>query len=194
MKFALLLFSILFGQICFAQSTIDSTQVVSADTTTIIDTVKVHSVKLATIFSAALPGAGQVYNHIAMPKGKKKAYWKVPLIYAGLGATTYFALKNNAEQVAIKNEYRFREITGFENDPDYMNFDNQGLLTLYNQKLNRRDLFFMGMGLVYLIQIADAAVEAHFVKFDVSEDLTFSIRPTILPSTHLGVALSLKFR
>ncbi|MEZ4890585.1 MAG: DUF5683 domain-containing protein [Crocinitomicaceae bacterium] len=62
------------------------------------DSTKQHSVKLAAILSAALPGAGQVYNHIAMPKGKKKAYWKVPLIYAGLGVTGYFAVKNHLEQ------------------------------------------------------------------------------------------------
>ena len=55
------------------------------------DTTKKHSVKTATILSLALPGAGQVYNHIAMPKGKKKAYWKVPLIYAGV-ALTFFLM------------------------------------------------------------------------------------------------------
>ncbi len=194
MKFALLLFIAFFGHHLFAQTTPDSTQAVITDTSTVADTAKVHSIKLAAIFSAVIPGAGQVYNHIAMPKGQKKAFWKVPLIYAGLGVTTYFALKNNSEQRAIKTEFRFRESTGFENDPDYFNYDSQGFLTLYNQKSNRRDLFFMGLGLVYLIQVADAAVEAHFVKFDVSEDLTMSIRPTILPSNQLGIALSFKFR
>ena len=43
------------------------------------DTVKTHSWKKAILFSAVVPGSGQIYNHIAMPKGKKKAYWKVPL-------------------------------------------------------------------------------------------------------------------
>lgn len=167
------------------------------DSLAVSDTVKTHSVKLATIFSTALPGAGQVYNHMAMPKGKKKAFWKVPLIYAGLGATTYFALKNNSEQRAIKSEYTFRVDpinNGAINDPTYFSYDNQGLLTLYNQKVNRRDLFFIGVGLVYLIQIADAAVEAHFVDFDVSDDLSFSIRPAFLPSNHFGMALSFNFR
>lgn len=164
------------------------------DTLSIADTAQVHSVKKAAIFSAILPGAGQVYNHIAMPKGKKKAYWKIPLIYAGLGATTYFALKNNSEQSAIKAEYRYRQTNIFSNDPNYSSYDDQGLITLYNQKVTRRDLFFIGMGVVYLLQIADAAVEAHFVNFDVSEDLSMSIRPAFLPSNHVGMTVALKFR
>lgn len=167
---------------------------VSNDTILVADSVHVHSVKKAVIFSAILPGAGQVYNHIAMPKGKKKAYWKVPLIYAGLGATTYFALKNNSEQRAIKAEYRFRESNLYSSDPNYSSYDDAGLITLYDQKVTRRDLFFIGLGVVYLLQIADAAVEAHFVNFDVSEDLSMSIRPAFLPSNHLGMTVALKFR
>ena len=65
-----------------------------------------HSVRKAAIFSAVLPGAGQVYNHLAMPKGQKKAYWKVPIIYAGLGATGYFALKNNSLKSITQNLQR----------------------------------------------------------------------------------------
>lgn len=164
------------------------------DTISVADTARVHSVKKAVIFSAIVPGAGQVYNHIAMPKGKKKAYWKVPLIYAGLGATTYFALKNNSEQRAIKAEYRFREANFFSNDPAYSSYDDGGLITLYNQKVTRRDLFFIGLGFVYLLQIADAAVEAHFVNFDVSDDLSMSFRPAFLPSNHVGLTLALKFK
>ncbi len=164
------------------------------DTIPAADSVRVHSVRKAVIFSAVLPGAGQVYNHIAMPKGKKKAYWKVPLIYAGLGATTYFALKNNSEQRAIKAEYRFRETNFYTNNPTYSSYDDLGLITLYDQKVTRRDLFFIGLGFVYLLQLADAAVEAHFVNFDVSEDLSMSIRPAFLPSNHFGMTIALKFR
>ena len=60
-----------------ASAAIDDSTVIAKDT--------VHSVKRATILSALLPGAGQVYNSMAMPKGKKHAYWKVPLIIGGLG-------------------------------------------------------------------------------------------------------------
>lgn len=162
------------------------------------DTVKQHSVKKAVIFSAVIPGAGQVYNHIAMPKGKKKAYWKVPLIYAGLGATGYFAIKNHTEQKALKEEYNNRVQNNIYS-PDYSNYDNAGIIQLYQQKLNRRDLLFLGMGLVYLLQIADAAVEAHFVSFDVSDDLSMKIRPAFVPLSYgstgtVGLSLQLSFK
>ncbi|MBC9812670.1 hypothetical protein H9Y05_09320 [Crocinitomicaceae bacterium CZZ-1] len=159
------------------------------------DTTKQHSVKTATILSLALPGAGQVYNHIAMPKGKKKAYWKVPLIYAGLGATGYFAIKNHQEQKALKQEYINRTEHNVYGD-EYLNYDDSGIIQLYQQKLNRRDLLFLGMGLVYLLQVADAAVEAHFVKFDVSDDLSMKIRPAFIPLSYgnpASVGLSLQF-
>lgn len=162
------------------------------------DTVKGHSVKKAVIFSAVLPGAGQVYNHIAMPKGKKRAYWKVPLIYAGLGATGYFAIKNHGEQKALKQEYINRTEHNLYGS-DYENYDNTGIIQLYQQKLNNRDLLFLGMGLVYLLQIADAAVEAHFVNFDVSDDLSMRIRPSFIPLSYgstgtVGVSLQLSFK
>lgn len=169
---------------------------VEQDSSLVADSVEVHSVKKAVIFSAVLPGAGQIYNHIAMPKGQKKAFWKVPLIYAGLGVTTYFALQNNSVQKGLKEEYTNRTKYGIYGS-DYLSYDDQGLITLYNQKLNRRDLFFMGLGLVYLIQVADAAVEAHFVSFDVSKDLTLNIRPKLIPQGNLatiGVGLSFNFR
>lgn len=160
------------------------------------DTLKPHSVKKAVIFSAVLPGAGQVYNHIAMPKGKKKAYWKVPLIYAGLGATGYFAIQNHIEQRNLKTEYTNRVEQNIIGDK-YALYDDQAVLQLYQQTVSRRDLLFFGMGLVYLIQIADAAVEAHFVRFDVSDNLSMQVRPSFgntQLSPTVGIGLHLNFK
>lgn len=151
-----------------------------------------HSVRKAVILSAILPGAGQVYNHLAMPKGQKKAYWKVPLIYAGLGACGYFVYQNNSLQKELKLEYQNRQnqLPGLDL---YKNYDDQGILSLYNTHLNRRDLFMLGFGLVYLVQVIDAAVEAHFVTFDISEDLSFSFSPTLVGYQQPGIKLSLNF-
>lgn len=156
------------------------------------DTVKTHSWKKAVLFSAVLPGAGQVYNHIAMPKGKKKAYWKVPLIYAGLGVAGYFAFNNNN----LKNQYRKEYDERQKGTPpnNFLEYDDQSLLSLYVQHRNRRDFAILGLGLVYLLNVVDAGVEAHFVKFDISEDLTMSIHPTAYSPNAYGVSFRFKFR
>jgi hypothetical protein len=160
------------------------------DSISILDTL--HSPKKATLYSAILPGMGQVYNHINMPSGSKKAFWKVPLIYSGLGATGYFLISNQLTQRALKQEYTNR-IEGNPTDPKWEAYDNSGVLTLYNQYLNRRDLSILGFAAVYLFQIVDANVEAHFVNFDVSDDLTLQIDPSLLPSLSAGLSLKLNF-
>lgn len=156
------------------------------------DTVNAHSFKKAMVFSAVIPGAGQVYNHIAMPKGKKKAYWKVPLIYAGLGTTTYFALSNNNLKNKLRTEIEYRQ-----NNPEglnYLEYDSGALTTLYVQHRNRRDFAIVGIGLVYILNIIDAGVEAHFVNFNVSKDLSLSIQPVVLTNQTPGLSLCFNFR
>lgn len=176
----------------FACASISFSQTDSSSVMPVRDTT--HSVRKAVLFSAVVPGAGQVYNHLAMPKGKKKAFWKVPLIYAGLGTTGYFLLQNNAQQRSLKNEYNLRSASGFTEtfDPTWSQYDDEGVLQLYTLKQNRRDLFVIAFGVVYLFQLLDAAVEAHFVTFEVSENLALNISPTMLSMHNPGVRLSLK--
>lgn len=188
----LVLLFCLFTFSCFSQEN-DTLQVPVDSTAKVKDTVKHHSIRTAVLLSAAVPGAGQIYNHIAMPKGKRKAYWKVPLIYAGLGATTYFLITNQQTQKALKTEYKLR-LDGLEGDEKWSNYDNQGVLQLYEQHARWRDLSIVGVALVYLLQVTDAGVEAHFVNFDVSEDLTLSISPKVLNFNTVGVGLTLNFK
>jgi len=170
---------------CFSQ--------VSEADSSLVDSVKVHSPKKAVIFSAVVPGAGQVYNHIAMPKGKKNAFWKVPLIYAGMGATGYLLVTNQITQKALKADYTVRK-NGGTPDPRWEQYDDQGILTLYNQYLDWRDLSILGMGAIYLLQVVDAGIEAHFVEFDISEDLSVAISPAYFSANSGGIKFNFKFR
>lgn len=168
----------------------DSTHVSSTDSK--IDTT--HSPRRAALLSALLPGAGQVYNHIAKPKGKKNAFWKVPIIYAGLGATAYFAIGNHQLQNQLKEEYTYRIENGNTNLEEYEQFDNQGILTLYEGARRSRDLMIFAFIAVYGLNVLDAHVEAHFINFDVSKDLSLQFRPVMHDFSTPGLSLSLNFR
>lgn len=179
-----------------------SSSVFSQDSLTVGDTVVPHSIRKAILFSAVVPGAGQVYNHLAMPKGKKKAFWKVPLIYAALGTSTYFLIRNDQQQKRFKQEYNYRQYlsygpecldNGHPYNADLAVYDDAGILTLYNQYLDWRDLSILAVGAFYLLQLVDAGVEAHFVNFDVSEDLSLTVDPVILAYRTPGLSLSLNF-
>lgn len=154
-----------------------------------------HSPKKAALLSL-VPGGGQIYNHLAMPKGKKKAFWKIPIIYAGLGATGYFAIQNHLTQKTLKSEYLFRVEKGYPNPdlPAYAAYDNQGVLTLFENARTNRDLMIFAFIAVYGLNILDAHVEAHFVNFDVSKDLTLSLQPRMHDFKTPGLALTLNFR
>lgn len=173
-----------------------SSSAFSQDTLTVGDTAVPHSIRKAILFSAVVPGSGQIYNHIAMPKGQKKAFWKVPLIYAALGTSTYFLVRNQQEQKRLKTEYNNRQYLSYDDGMDFpylAPYDDSGILTLYNQYLNWRDLSILVVGAAYLLQLVDAGVEAHFVSFDVSEDLSLNVNPAILGSRTPGLSLSLNF-
>lgn len=152
-----------------------------------------HSVRKAVIYSAVLPGLGQIYNHAAMPKGRKKAFWKVPLIYGALGASGYFLISNELTKNELKQEYLNRTEQGLYST-EWIQYDDQAILTLYNQHLTRRDLSILAVAGVYILQVIDAGVEAHFVNFDISEDLSMRIQPTLLNRQTAGLRIQLNFR
>lgn len=141
--------------------------------TILVDSVKTrkHSPTLATLMSVAIPGAGQVYN---------KKYWKVPIIYAGMGTSIYFALSNHKSYKQYKDAY----LTRLDEDETTVDeFD--GLLTDENLKTNmdayrrNRDYSYIIAGLFYVMNIVDAAVDAHLFTFPVNDNLTLNFEPSI---------------
>lgn len=154
-----------------------------------------HPSKKAMLYSALLPGAGQVYNHIHLPSTSRRkwnVYWKVPLIYGALGGSIFMLGSQQRQIVELRTEYRSREAGNAPSN--FFNLDNQSLILLHNQSQTTRDLFLLGSVLVYVINILDATVEAHFINFDVSDDLSMHIYPTATPNFQLGLGLSLRFK
>ncbi len=157
-----------------------------------------HPFKKAALYSAIIPGGGQVYNHLHLPKTSRRkwnVYWKVPLIYAAVGGSAYLMIDRQLEIGNLKQEYRVRKgmVEGSLN-PRYVNFDDVAILQLHNNAQRQRDLFILTTVLAYAVNVLDAAVEAHFICFDIGDDLSMRITPTIQTNFALGMTLALNFK
>ncbi|MCS7076325.1 MAG: DUF5683 domain-containing protein [Bacteroidia bacterium] len=137
----------------------------------------------AAIYSAILPGAGQVYV---------KKYWKVPIIYAigaGTGLVVYF---NHKEYKIVQRELDFRnKNNGAYQNEDFRNVSSDALRTYAEERRRYRDLFIILSVLVYVGNIIDAYVDAHLATYDISDNLALRARPYM--QTHpLGNQVGLK--
>jgi hypothetical protein len=132
---------------------------------------KPHSPTKATLFSTALPGLGQVYN---------KKYWKVPIVYAGIGTSLYFAFSNNTEFKRFKTAYTDR-IDGDATTVDEFEgrLSDDGIKSNMEFYQRNRDLSFIVAGLFYVLNIVDAAVDAHLFDFPKNDNLSFNLQPSI---------------
>ena len=55
-------------------------------------------------------------------------------------------------------------------------------------------LSILALGAIYLLQIVDAGVESHFIHFDVTDDLSLEVQPTVLYSQIPGININLRFK
>jgi hypothetical protein len=132
---------------------------------------KVHSPKKAGWMSTALPGLGQGYN---------RKYWKIPIVYAGFagfGAGIYY---NYSYYKKYRDEYRNRlnKKTDLLN-PEWVNMGDNNINAtklLYQQRM---ELFIILTAVWYFFNIIDAVVDAHLMSFDVSEDLSLYVLPSV---------------
>ncbi|MDD2412428.1 MAG: DUF5683 domain-containing protein [Bacteroidales bacterium] len=157
--------------------------------------IALHSPKKAAIYSAVLPGLGQAYN---------QKYWKIPIVYAGLGGSAYFFYANNKEYQVFRKELQARFLNETENlNPKFANYSESNLVSLKNYYQRNRELSILVAVVVYALNILDASVDAHLFSFDVSDDLSFSIQPFTIPQMNpfsdyktaytSGISLHLKF-
>ena len=132
--------------------------------------------KKSTILSSLIPGAGQVHNNSIRPlEIRNKLWWKLPLIYSGIGATCFQINLNNQEFKNIKNE-RISRLNG--NPPqNFYDYSSEQLKLIQDQYRRLRDLSIISFIGVYLIQILDANVEAHLFLFDINDNLGIHFKP-----------------
>lgn len=165
----------------------------SVDTVPMADSIlmKKHNPTKATLFSAILPGLGQIYN---------KKYWKVPIIYAGLGVMSYFIYTNTDEYLDYRCAY-IESVNGITNgNYAYLasRYTQQELLSAIEYYRRNLEISVLITALWYVLNIVDATVDAHLFTYNISENLALKVSPELIaPVNRLriqpGVKLCFKF-
>jgi len=144
------------------------------DTTTYSQAYKLDSAyqnpNKAALMSAIIPGLGQIYN---------KKYWKVPIVYAGFGTLAFFINYNQKGYLKWKQAYI-----------DFPDYKLEYTFPLTLEQIDRtknsykryRDLSIIGTAGFYLLQIIDATVDAYLFDWDVSDDISLRVEPSIIQS------------
>lgn len=136
----------------------------------------------AALYSALLPGLGQIYNG---------EYFKVPIYWGCLLGATHFLVNNNT------NYKRFKRIHNeATTDPNYSQSISAETAKWYRDEYRRyRDYSIVATALFYFLQVIDANVFAYMHDFEVTDDITMNIEPSVIApdnvyamhtSTHLG--------
>lgn len=164
------------------------------------DTTKLQNPRKAVLRSAILPGWGQARNH---------RWWKVPLVYGGFVGLGLVYDFNNRYYKELLTESQFRKANPTLPEDERFKFTQYKGISddqIYNAKdfyRRNRDLTLYSTFGFYLLQMVDAYIDAKLATFDVSDDLSLKIRPSIqVPSyANTGVyaptgmlTLNLKFK
>ena len=159
-------------------------------------------------YSLVLPGAGQIYNH---------KYWKLPIIYGGFLGCAYALSWNNQ----MLSDYSQAYLDIMDDDPNTKSYEKmlplhysmagreEQFKEIFKNKKNYyrkyRDMSIMAFAAVYALSVVDAYVDAELSSFDISEDLSMRVRPSVISTsrqhtidntlgqTGLGMTLSLNF-
>ena len=153
-----------------------------------------HSPFKATVLALGLPSAGQIYNGMAKEGSFFRKYWKVPVVWAGVGTCVVFIDYNTRNYKYFKNQY----IAAADGDPLTIATESDDPLYLkdgmdYFGKL--MDISYMSLVGVYILQAIDANVDAHLFYYDISSDLSLRWHPSyfVAGSKHHGLGLTLQF-
>lgn len=164
---------------------LDTPKELIEDPVGLIDSVSLIQPGRAAFYSAVLPGLGQAYNN---------AHWKIPIIYAG-GAFVVYTVNfyNRQYSVALRN------LQVLQRNPDIGEINNRDAAA-YNRIASaarrQRDYTVILGTLLYTLNIVEAYVDAHMKDFNVNEDLSLRLKPSVFPAAAgqpgIGLALTLR--
>lgn len=174
------------------RDSIQSSEIVVVNGKQAIDTINYLTVKnpmKASLYSAILPGAGQIYN------GK---WWKAPIVWGILGTGVGFIITYNNQYNEFRGYY-LKKLYGYDlGTPALNNLTKEQLANIQDDRKRTRDYAIALTALGYILNIVDATVDAHL--FGIKKDPDLSIQPVILQNQNsveyvfgFGLGLNLKF-
>lgn len=120
----------------------------------------------ATLYSLLLPGLGQIYNG---------ELYKVPIYIGGLMTSIHFLTLNNV------NYKRFKRIHNEASQPVNESPISAETAKWYRDVYRRyRDYSIVATAAVYILQVIDANVFAYMHDFEVDDNITMNIEPTLI--------------
>ena len=134
-----------------------------------------------------IPGGGQIYN---------RKYWKLPLVYGGFMGCAYALTWNNMMYKDYSQAY-LDIMDADENTKSYEDFLPYNVTitdsnrSRYQEILRKRkdyyrkyrDMSIFAFAAVYLLSVVDAYVDAELSSFEINEDLSLHIEPTVINSS-----------
>jgi hypothetical protein len=165
-------------------------EIVSIDPTYKLDTIDYLTQKnpmRASLYSAILPGMGQLYN---------KKWWKAPLVWGVLGTGVGFIVHYNNQYKEYRGYY-MDKLYGYPlENPTLQNMSLENLATIQDDRKRTRDYAIALTALAYILNIVDASVDAHL--FGIKKDPDLSFQPTVMENINsyelaLGFGVNYKF-
>ena len=150
----------------------------------------------AVWLSALCPGLGQIYN---------RSYWKLPILIGGYMALVYATNWNNRYYTDYSTAYRdamdsdpytdsYRNFLSYSrrNDLEWINANMSWLQSAMKRKKDYyrryRDLCVISMIGVYFVAMIEAYVDAHLYNFDISDNLTLRVAPSVIEPNRNSMA------
>lgn len=141
----------------------------------------------ASLYSAILPGMGQAYN---------KNYWKIPIIYGGFFALGYAVNYYDDRYKTFRKDLFTLLEEGGNTTP--LGLSENQVRSLVDKSRRERDFYMIMTGVLYLLQIAEAHIDAHLKEFKLNPDLKVSVEPMFerpqFANYNAGLSIKLKFQ
>ena len=182
----IVLFIFAFGNVTVFSQTKTDASLIAKDTMKSNDIDPLTPAK-AAFYSAILPGLGQAYN---------KKYWKLPIVYGGI-AGCIFWVSRQAKNTKQYNQYLVQRANGITLPAGIERYSTAQLESIRNTHRRSVQLASFVTMMVWGFTILDAAVDAHIKPFDISENLSMQIKPSIKQSNfqeYVALQINLNLR